>query len=343
MARKRSAIGSVVIAVVLVGATALIAANFTSLTELAHTLATASWPWVLGGVVIHVGYFIAYAMLYRLGFWIVGVESRTRALVPLVLAGMFVNIVVPTGAGSAALFIDDAARRGQSGASAAVGVVLVLLLDLVTLIPFVGWAVWFLVSAGLFSVWAIVATVVFVLYLTGLVVLLALARARQPTVCRALGWVRRVVGRIAGRFDKHDLIDEDWPARTASRFGTAAAAIGTGWRRLAIAALWAIVLHLINLAGLWMFVRGFGEHVSLGGLVAAFAIAIVFFVVAVIPQAAPVVEAIMMAIFVQEGVAAARAVAATLAFRAVNLWLPLVIGLGFASRIRRFGQRPEGT
>ena len=341
MARAHKAIGAVLVAVLLVAATALISLDFASLTQLSRALARARWTWIAGGVAVHLAYFVAYAFLYRLGFDVVGVPSRTWSLVPLVFAGLFVNVIVPTGAGAAALFIDDAERRERGGARAAVGVVLVLVLDLATLVPFVAWGVWFLTDAGLFAGWELAATLAFALYVVALVLLLVAARWREAAVARVLGWVRRIGNRVAGWFGKRDVIGEAWSARTAAKFRNAAAAIGDRRGRVMLAALWGVVLHVINLFGLWLFVRGFGAEVALGGLVAAFAIAIVFFVVAVIPQAAPVVEATMMAIFVHLGASAGRAVDATLAFRAVNFWLPLVLGFVFAWRIRRFGQRQE--
>ena len=339
MRRARKVIGAAVVAALLLAATALISLDFASLRQLARALAGARWPWIAGGVAVHLAFFVAYAVLYRLGFDLVGVASRTWSLVPLVLAGMFLNVFVPAGAGSVALFIDDAERRGGHGARAAVGVVLVLLLDLATLLPFVVWGVWFLADAGLCSAWELAAAVAFTLYLVLLVLLLVLARRRAGWVARALVHVRRAVVRVAGWFGKRDALAEDWPARTAVRFRDAAAAIGARRGRVVLAAVWAFALHVINLFGLWLFVRGFGAEVALGGLTAAFAIGIVFFVVAAIPQAAPVVEATMMAIFIHIGASPGRAVAATLAFRGVNFWLPLVLGFVFAWRIRRFGQR----
>ena len=50
------------------------------------------------------------------------VRSRYRELVPLTFVSIFVNLVAPLGGLSgAALFTDDASRRGESGARAALG------------------------------------------------------------------------------------------------------------------------------------------------------------------------------------------------------------------------------
>lgn len=337
---RRRTLASILIAVLLVATTVLIFRHFTDLHTLARALAAGRWPWIAAGVAAHAAYFVGYALLYRLGFAVVGVAARTRSLVPVVFAGLFVNVLVPSGAGAAALFIDDAARRGQNPAHAAVGVVLVLVLDLVTLVPFVAWGVWFLVRADRFAAWHLFAVAAFVLYLAVLVALLAISRRRPAWVRRTLDAIRRAAARVLGWLHIHRPLAADWADRTAAHFAEAAGAIATRPRRLAAAALWATALHLLNLFGLWLFVRGFGAQPPLGGLIAAFAFGILLFVIVVIPQAAPVVEATMTATLLRAGVPSGRAVAVTLVFRGVNFWLPLVLGLAAAWRIRRIGARP---
>lgn len=337
---RRRVIGSVVVAVLLVGATLLVFARFTDLRTLTRALAAGSWPWIAAGVAVHAAYFVGYALLYRLGFAVVGVAVRTWSLVPVLFAALFVNILVPSGAGAAAVFIDDAARRGQNPARAAVGVVLVLVLDLVTLVPFVAWGVWYLTRADLLAAWHVLTVAAFVLYLAVLVALLAISRRRPAWVRRVLEAGRRAAARVLGWLHIHRSLAADGPDRTADHFADAAGAIVSrpGW--LAVAALWSTALHLINLFGLWLLVRGFAAQPPLGGMVAAFALGILLFVIVVIPQAAPVVEATMTAIFIHVGVARGRAVAVTLAFRGLNFWLPLVLGLAAAWRLRRLGARP---
>jgi uncharacterized protein (TIRG00374 family) len=333
-------LGSILVAVLLIAATGLVIANFTDLRTLTRALAAGSGSWIAAGAAVHAAYFVAYAALYRLGFAVVGVAARTWSLVPVMFAGLFVNVLVPSGAGAAALFIDDAARRGQNPAHAAVGVVLVLLLDLITLVPFVAWGVWFLIRADLLAAWHLLAVAAFVLYLAGLVALLAISRWRPAWIRRTLDATRRAAARVLGWLHIHRPLAADWADQTAAHFADAAAAIATRPGRLATAALWATALHLINLFGLWLFVRGFGAQPPLGGLIAAFALGIVLFVIVVIPQAAPVVEATMTATFLRVGVPPGRAVAVTLAFRGVNFWLPLALGLAAAWRLRRVGARP---
>jgi uncharacterized protein (TIRG00374 family) len=322
------------IAILVVG-TALIARSFTDAPTLVHVLEGGHWPWIAAAIATNVVYFVAYAMLYKLGFAVVGVASRTRSLIPVLFAGLFVNLIVPAGAGSAAMLVDDAARRGQHGARAGIGIIVVLLLDLVTLVPFVVWGVVFMAREGLLAPWQLLAALAFAMYLVLLVVLIAISRRRQRWVHGALEWSQRVIRRVLRRHES----PSDWPARTAAGFSDAVGAIAANPGRLAVAALWATLLHFIDLLGLWLFVRGFGADVPIGALIAVFALGIVLLVIVAIPQLAPLAQAMMTATFIHVGVAAGPAVAATLAFRGLMMFLPLVLGLPFIWWVGKFGSR----
>jgi uncharacterized membrane protein YbhN (UPF0104 family) len=328
--------------VFMVVATAVTARSFTDASTLARVLEGGHWPWITAAVVSHAVYFVGYALLYQLAFAVVGVTSRTWPLVPVYFAGLFVNLIVPAGAGSVAFFVDDSVRRGQDGARTSIGIVLVLLLDLITLIPFVLWGVIFMMRERLFASWQVLAAACFLLYVVLLVVLLALSRRKQAWVCRVLAFCHGLLVRVLRRLRVRVPAD-DWPTRTAAGFCDAAGAIVARPGRLAVAALCATVLHVVEIAGLWLFVRGFGADVSVGGLVAVFALSTVLVVIVAIPQLAPVSQAFMTATFISVGIAAGPAVATTLAFRGRMLVLPLLIGLPCAWRLGRFGTRSSSS
>ena len=336
--RRRAAIKSLAVIAVVLAATALTVISFTDLRTLLHVFAGGRWPWLAVGIVTYLAYFLGYALLYQLGFAVVGVASRAPALVPVLFAGLLVNVVVPTGVGGAALFIDDAIHRGEDGARASIGVVLVLLLELITIVPFVAWGVIFLIRERIFAPWQLLAAAAFAMYLVLLAALLGVSRWRQAWVCRALRTSASVSHRVLGRLGVRGPA-ADWPERTAARFAEAARAIATSPGRLALAGLCGTSMHVFNILGLWLFVRGFGAHVHAGGLVAVFAMGIVLLVIVVIPQLVPIAQAFMIATFIRVGVAAGPAVATTLAFRGLRIGVPLVLGVPSALRIIR--QRPR--
>ena len=336
----RSTAGKVLVIVALIGLTALVVAHFTDARTLWATLLKGNPFWIMAGVVVHIIFFVGYALLYKLGFDAVDVKSKTLQLLPVVMASIFVNAVIPSGgAAAAALFIDDAAKRKQSGSRATVGVVLVLLADLITLFPFILWGVVFLVRNHIFKTYDLVGALLFFSFIALLVVALVVAHRSEEKLDRFLCLIAGPVNAIGAKIRKREVLPREWCAKTANQLSEASRTMASKPKELLLLSAWAVVLHVINLYGLWALVRAYGQNIPVGGLIAAFGMGIIFFVIAVIPEGVAIVEAVMTLVFSSVGMSVHTAIAITMVFRGVNFWLPLVVGLFTFGRIRRFGQR----
>jgi uncharacterized protein (TIRG00374 family) len=322
--------------------TAWVVSRFTNLKELVIALSQGYWPWIVVAVLVHVIYFVMSAKLYQLCFDIVGVESSTWQLLPVLFSAFFVNTVIPSGgAAGGAVFIGDAMHRGQSGARAAVGTVLVLLADLSTLIPFVLYGIAFLYTHNLLRIYDTITSAIFVLFIILMVVGLFLARRKPGWLRSLLGWVRRAVNRVAGWFKHPGLLAEAWADKNARDLGDAAGAIADFPGKLSRALAWAFLMHIVNLAGLYALFLAFRQAVQPGALVAGFAMGIVFFVITIFPQGVAAVEGIMSLVFTSEGIPADKTVAIVLAFRGVNFYLPLVFGFFLLQYLAKFNRIQE--
>jgi uncharacterized protein (TIRG00374 family) len=314
--------------------------RFTDLSRLGLTLAEARWTWITVGFAVHLLFFLMNAMLYHYGFGIVGVRAGLADVLPVMFAAYFINVVAPSGgAAGAALFIDDARRRGQSAGRTAIGTVLVLLADLGTLVPFVLYGILFLRGQGKLRIYDTIGAAVYVTFIVLLSGAVAAARWRPSVFRRLLGGVARLVNWAGAKFRRPEVLDARWAARTSSEFREAAAGIARRPGRLALTAGWATAMHIVNLAGLYALFLAFDQPVRLGTLVAGFAMGIVFFVVTIVPSGLAAVEGIMALVFTAMGIPPAQAVAVVLVFRAANFWMPLVIGLALIGRVRAFRRR----
>jgi glycosyltransferase 2 family protein len=321
----------------LLGLGVLVFAHFTSLRSLIAQIGNARWEWVLVAALLHILYFGLYAVMYQEGFRVVEVESQVGALVPLVFAAIFANAVLPSGgAAAAALFVDDAERRGQSGARAAVGVVLVLLADLASLLPFLGYGLAALALRRDLRFYDLAGGAIFVAYVACLSSILLLA-AWKPDWLRVLfGWVRRTINRVGSRFKRPNLLPEDWDRRTADDFAGAATAITHHPRELALTLCCGLAGKVLSLSSLYAIFLAFRQPIPLGSLVAGFSIGVVFWVITFIPHGVAAMEGMMLLVFTSLGIPGPRAAAITLVFRGVNYWLPLVLGFIFLRYIRAF-------
>jgi uncharacterized protein (TIRG00374 family) len=320
--------------VLFLGFTVLVVSRFSDARDLFATLASGLWPWVLVGVVIHSLYFSFYAVLYQIGFSVVGVRTRAYALLPVVFASLFVNAVAPLGgAGGAALFINHVGKRGESGGRAAIGLILVLIADLATLIPFMIIGLFYLYQQDKLQNYDLVGGGIYLFFIGGLVFLMLLSTWQQENVRLFLNWVRRVANHIGAWFKRPGLLDQDWADHNTRELNLAAHTITSHPRQLTLVMLWGFMLHVLNLIGLYAFFLAFRQPVSLGGLVAGFVLGIVFFIVSFIPQGVGAVEGIMALVYTSLGIPSAKAIAIALVFRGVNFWLPLLVGLLLIRRI----------
>src|SRR5574342_1066177 len=97
----------------------VVVSRFTELKQLENTLAHGQLNWVLVALLLQMVYYTVFSASYQAAFDTVGIHTRTRELIPVTLGSLFVNVVVPAGgAGGAALFAEDLARRGKPAARA---------------------------------------------------------------------------------------------------------------------------------------------------------------------------------------------------------------------------------
>jgi uncharacterized protein (TIRG00374 family) len=316
--------------------------RFATFQELGAELGRARWGWVLVAAVLHLAYFLPYALLYQYGFAAVGVRSRLPTLIPLVFAAVFANAVLPSGgAAAAALFVDDAERRGQSGARAAVGTVLVLLADLATLVPFLLYGLIALALRHDLKFYDLLGAGIFLLYVTGLTGLIAVSGWKPDWIRRLLGGARRIANRAGSWFQRPDLLKQGWDRKNADQFTDAAHQLVHHRKALAWSLFYGTLVDVISLASLYACFLAFRQPIALGPLVAGFSIGVVFWVIAIIPHGVAAEEGMMMLVFTSLGIPGATAAAVTLAFRLVNYWLPLAIGFFFLRSVRAFGIGPS--
>jgi phosphatidylglycerol lysyltransferase len=312
--------------------------RFTEIENLAETLAQGRWQWVLTAALLQVLYYIVYAALYQAAFSTVEVESRVSELLPVTLGSVFVNVVTPSGgASTAALFIDDAVRRGQSAARAAAGTVLVLVADFsaFTLVLVVGLAYLFLQHN--LEVYEIIGTIVLLLFIGSLTSVLLLGLWQPDRLRRLLNWLQRTVNRLAGWLRRPPFLAEDWADKNALEFTEAAIAITVHPGRLGRTLGVALAAHMVDLASLYVLFHAFHQSIKFGPLVAGYAVGILFLIISPIPMGIGVVEGMMVLTYTSLGVPSSQATVITLAFRGLTFWLPFFIGFLLLRRVKAFG------
>jgi phosphatidylglycerol lysyltransferase len=322
-------------------ALAFLAIVFTHLTQVEHLIATlvlGRLQWVAAAAALQAGYYIVYASLYTSALLSVEVSARLGGILPLVFTSLFVNVVAPSGgATGAAVFVDDAARRGQSATRAAAGTLLALLCDFAAFLLVLTGGLAYLLAFHDLQPYEVLASGVLLAIVAALGAILGLAMWRAGLVRRLLIALQGWANRLAGMLGRKDFLAEGWAKRTSDEVELAASAMRTHPSRLAATLFIALAAHGLDLLSLWMLFLAFGQSIGLGALVAGYAIGVLFWIVSITPQGIGVVEGVMALVFISLGVPPSKATIVALAFRGLTFWLPLAIG---ALTLRRLAAGP---
>jgi uncharacterized protein (TIRG00374 family) len=304
------------------------------LADVAGTLAHGRAMWVACAVALQLLYYLAYAGLYRAAFRTVGVEMPRRHALHVLLGALALNAVLP-GSG-AALFVDDAGRRGQSRSRAAAGLLLTTAAD------FGGLAVLLIASATTVASrgptpqrFLFAAALVFAVVL-GATMVFAIGIARPHWIRAVLGAVGAAIARLTRAAERNP---SDWPERATSGFTAASVAIRRQPFRVAGLIGRSLTVHLLDVATLAALFLAFDRLVPPALLVAGYALGLLAWIFSPVPQGIGVVEATFAVVFASFGVPAPNATAIALAFRGLTFWIPLAIGALLLRRLGSLGSR----
>jgi len=233
--------------------------------------------WVLAAAILQVLYYTVFAAMFKSAFLTVDVKSRVCDLLSVTLSALFINMVAPTwGSAGAALYVDDAAHRGESSARAAAGTLLAQAADFSAFAIILTGGIAYLLMRHRLKGYEIVGTVVLLVITFSLVSALLLGLWRPTLLRKLLDSVESGVNDLAKRVHRPSLLHDGWASRSASDFSSAAKAIGDHPERLAITVGFALVAHLINIASLCTLFLAFHQPIALDPLVAGYAMGILF-------------------------------------------------------------------
>lgn len=311
--------------------------NSAQIKELGQTLLQGKWQWLILAAIIQGIYYIFYTWLFQAAFYTVEVESRVFHLIPVVLSALFLNVITPSGGASgAALFVDDAAQRGQSAARTAAGTVLALIADYFTFTLVLLAGLIFLFINHDLQTYEVVGSIILLFIFLGLVTILFLGLWNPNLLQSLLKFIQTWVSRLFGLFKRQSPLDDDWYITTTEEFAAAGTAIRSHPSRLGRTLLIAMAAQFIDITSLYFIFRAFDGNIGFGVLVAGFAVGILFWIVSITPQGIGVVEGVMALTYTSLGVPSAIATAVTLSFRGLTFWIPVLVGFFMLRRTKTF-------
>jgi phosphatidylglycerol lysyltransferase len=315
--------------------------HISALKELAHTLQQGMWQWIVAAAVVQVIYYLALSATYQSALATVGVPSKLQSLVPFTLGAVFANTVVPAGgAAGAALYVDDAGRRGYSRTQASMGVLLQIATDFGSfcLILIVG-MIW-LAREHALRWYELGAAIILVVYVGGMAALLVIGLFHPVWLHSRFRDLQYWVNRLGGWVRRPHLLSDQWSTEQADELIGASHAIARKPFGVFLTTAIGLAAHLVNLASLYCLFMAFRQPVSLGTLIAGYSMCILFSIVSPTSNGVGIVEALMPVVLISLGIPAAAAAVVSLSFRGLTVWIPLFLGFILLHRLKLFA-RPE--
>lgn len=297
----------------------------------ARAIANARPSWLLALLLLALLGLAAFGLLFRAGQKSVGARIALWEGIELGNAAYALNLVVKSsGLAGVVVFTRRARARAEPHGRAVAGYLLATVLSHFAFAAVLVAALASLLLAGRFTAIDAAASAVFAVYL-GFHVILIVAAARSRSLVRAvyaaprrlLDRARKMLG-LASRPDRQ-------PSASADELFDAIALILARPRRSLPVAGWAITVDLVHVLWVYVAVQAVGGGAGLDAALVAYGVATLFGIVGIVPGGLGFVELGMTATLVSYGMPTAGAAAATVLYRAAELWVPLAAG-AFASR-----------
>lgn len=300
--------------------------HFTQFDDILVVLQRSDWRFIGLALLCIFGWLLCTAATYQAVFAALGVKRPLAPLVPLAAAANFVNVVAPSmGMSGMAVLISDARRRRLPSAHATVAGALFILFE------YAGFALYLVL--GLIVLFRrdditgpeLAASGVLLVMTVVLLVILYLGMRAPAALGRLLRWIARTANRLSWSFVKRKTISEERAEQFAHDMATGLRSARQP-RKLFKPLFYALLSKGLLLCVLTAVFLAFQVPLSVGTLIAGFAIAYLFLIVSPTPAGVGVVEGVLTLSLSSMFVPLEQAAVITLSYRVLTFWLPLFFG-----------------
>ncbi len=317
-----------IIALVVLLGILFIISRFTELQEVLLVLQKGNWIWLGAAFVLLIGWIFVTAATFKSLFSLVGVDKPLFQILRLFLAVNFINLVAPSGGMSGVVvFYSDAQKNGHSTARIMVGSALFLIFDYCGLLTIIFFGLIILAFYQVLWAFEIFAFLIFLLFISSMILVVYLASRSQERLTRLLLKVTRFVNRYSGYLLKINPVNEERVVRFAAEISEGVKAVQNLRHAWLHPAGLTILNKVLLVAILGMMFLAFGTPVTPGQLIAGFSIAYLFVIISPTPAGIGIVEGLLTLSLSSLAVPVEAAAVITLSFRGYTFWLPFLFGM----------------
>ncbi len=296
--------------------------------DIVNTLHHGDWRYVGLAFSVIIAWMVAFTLQYYMIYKAIGLEETFHTLLPVVIASIFVNTVMPTaGMSGMAVFVAEARRRNYSPGRAAIAGALAVLFDYAAFACILFMGMFVLIRRNNLNIGEIIAASILISIAIVLTVLIYLGMRSADALGQALSWLARLVNRVLHPFIKREYLSETRAHEFARDAAEGLREIDREPGRVIVPFVISLVKFGLLITVLFLCFLAFEVPISIGTLVASFSIAYLFLIVSPTPSGLGIVEGALPLALSSMYVPMGAAAIITLAYRGITFWMPLFIGM----------------
>lgn len=306
-------------------------------------LRSANWRLLLASLVL-IGVFIAnMALFYTSTFRASQVPARFGRFILLTSASYFVNLVSKTGGmGGIALYLREARRYGHSAARVSAAYLMVFALGYAAYFVVLVASLVLLYLSGSLTRAEEAASGLIISVILGGAFVIATAVRSQRSLEKLYLLAATPVNVMARLVRRALIVDRASANRVARGLYEAAEHAKRHPTSYALPFLHALGVELLGTAILFVVARSLQAHISAQQALVAYAISLLFSMIAITPSGLGFVEVSLSVLLISFGVPRQNAIAAALAYRLFEFWLPVSLGMASLGALQWLGRRTDG-
>lgn len=298
---------------IMLGTVLTVALHLSEEKDFVQIIQEANPYWIVFGVLLQLGTYLAQSLIWKKGLAFTGHMFKIKNLFSLSLAQLFINQTIPTASISGAYFV--AKVLGHKGVSRS-HVSNVLGLSFISYFE----AYVFAVALAIVQIWSqgyiqknVAISILLSLLGLGILVIVFINRMSPHRL-------RKMLKKFdLGNFDLKQL----------------------NFKLISNATILQLLIFALDFLTLWVMLKALGISADPGPVFAAYMIAFVVKSIGIIPGGVGVFEAAAIASLHHAGVTLAGALAATLLYRGLSYWFPMIPGLFLVRREFHSSKRIE--
>ncbi len=316
------------VAVVLMLAVVFLLARKAELSSISEIVQQANPIYLFVAVILLIFFLFSTVMLYRSIFRSLDLDEKPARMSVLVASAFFVNIVTPSaGMGGIAIFISEARRKGVSSARVMVANALIVLLEYLGFLAVLSLGLIVLLRRSMLKEHELIATSLIVCFVSVLGSFLYTGMRSSEALGNTLARLARTVNHLLWPIIHRNYFDPQLAHHFAQDAASGLYDLRQNPTNLIVPGLLALFDKILLLTIFLCCFLAYNVPFSPGTIIAGWSLAYLFLTVSPTPGGIGIVEGVLPLTLTSLYVPLGAATLITITYRAITLWLPLLLGM----------------